>query len=217
VTAAERNFHAKISVGFGDSFQIRFLIFSSLLQKITKVDHAFSNFTMHYCLNCHRAVLDEVPFCPTCGAAQSPQAAATSGPEVSQNQSISAPPLPSPPPAPSYSVPTSVSEQGITYRIQRKSPWTSAILNLFIPGTGYIYNGIGQDSSQVVFGILCFLALFVGIFVSAILEDLFVSTPTTTGINPIQYLSLLVFLVPFALAYDGYKRAIKINERSVPS
>lgn len=97
---------------------------------------------------------------------------------------------------------------------------TSAVLNFFLPGFGYVYNGIGIDTSQVIFGILCFLALFLGLFVPSVVEVLFTGTSSSAtggqGITPADFLTILVLLIPFALAYDGYKRAIKINNESAP-
>jgi hypothetical protein len=176
---------------------------------------------MHFCSNCHRAVLDEVPYCPSCGAAQikgvdSTEPAPPSSAEVSRPNPVNSPPPFPTPPATSYSISTDSQQQQTFSQRNRKSPATSAILNFFLPGMGYIYNGIGVDSSQLVFGILCFLALFLGIFVPSVIDALFVSTSTSTtqGFLPIDYLSIFVFLIPFALAYDGYRRAVKINERS---
>jgi zinc-ribbon domain len=176
---------------------------------------------MHFCTNCHRAVLDEVPYCPTCGAAQGSAAAASVTPSPSTDSSPKAVQgAVAPPPLPTSLANPPMTTEGATqfaYRRQSaKSPGVSAVLNFFLPGCGYIYNGVGNDSKQIVFGILCFLGLFLGIFVPTVIEILFIGTTSSSGSGiafaTADYLSSFVLVLPFALAYDGYQRARKINE-----
>ncbi len=191
---------------------------------------------MHFCTNCHRALNDEAPSCPTCGVVQN-TSTQTAAPEASVAPTVSSqaatPPQPpqnasSPPPFPaapqpqSYSSAPMMQDQFLPPNIVRpmKSPFVSAALNFFFPGFGYIYNGIGVDQGQVNFGILCFLAVFLGLFIPTILEVLFFGAPTSSATGPMvttaNYLSLLILLIPIALAYDGYKRAMKINQTNAP-
>jgi hypothetical protein len=90
-----------------------------------------------------------------------------------------------------------------------KSGLLAAILNFFLPGIGYVYAGIGRDTKLIVFGTLIFLSVavvFYSSFVNGILSA--ASAPATpTQLNPLDYVALLYFLLPFALAYDGYHRA----------
>jgi len=89
-----------------------------------------------------------------------------------------------------------------------KSPTGAAILNFFFPGIGYIYVGIGRDTSDAVFGGLVFILYFIG-FEGGFLADILSYTPsaTTGSVSPYSALILLAFLLPFAFAYDGYRRA----------
>ena len=84
----------------------------------------------------------------------------------------------------------------------------AGILNLFFPGTGYLYVGIGRDPGEIVFGALVFIFFFIG-FEVTFLAEAFAYSPSTTGGSapPYAALILLVFLLPFAFAYDGYRRA----------
>jgi zinc-ribbon domain len=184
---------------------------------------------MHFCPNCHRAVVDEVPYCPTCGTAQNGAAANNarqpSAPPGPVTSVVPPPPVQNSPPPPypsttSQAYPPVPQQEQFSYQnrpAKRKSPATAAVLNFLFPGIGYVYNGAGVDSAQVVFGVLCFLALFFGIFVPSVLAALFYPAPASSSVTLPDVLSILVFLVPIALAYDGYKRAEKINERnSIP-
>jgi len=84
----------------------------------------------------------------------------------------------------------------------------AAFLNLFIPGTGYLYVGLGRDIGEMIFGALVFASFFVGFEITFVAE-LFTYTPsaTTGSASPYDVLIFLVFLLPFAFAYDGYRRA----------
>lgn len=82
------------------------------------------------------------------------------------------------------------------------------MLNLFFPGTGYVYIGLGRDMGEVIFGALVFAFFFVG-FELTFVAELFTYTPSasTGSVSPYEALIFLVFLLPFAFAYDGYRRA----------
>ena len=71
-----------------------------------------------------------------------------------------------------------------------------------------MYVGIGHDTGELIFGALVFLFYFVGwevAFTSIILSG---SPPSSTSAPPpLAALITLVFLLPFAFAYDGYRRA----------
>jgi len=77
-----------------------------------------------------------------------------------------------------------------------------------LPGLGYIYTGLGRDTAEVVFGSLVFVFYFVG-FEIGYLIDLLTYVPSNAPVNvsPYAALILLAFLLPFAFAYDGYRRA----------
>jgi hypothetical protein len=89
-----------------------------------------------------------------------------------------------------------------------KSPGGAAVLNFFFPGLGYIYTGLGRDTGEIIFGALVFVFYFVG-FEVGYLIDIITYVPPTTPVNvsPYATLILLAFLLPFAFAYDGYRRA----------
>jgi len=93
-----------------------------------------------------------------------------------------------------------------------KNSWLAAILNFFLPGFGYIYAGIGRDTKLIVFGILIFLSVAV-IFYSSVANTIFSpasTTPTSGSVGPFVDLAPLYFILPFALAYDGYHRAKQV-------
>ena len=90
-----------------------------------------------------------------------------------------------------------------------KNRWIAALLNFFLPGLGYVYVGIGQDTGELIFGGLVFLFYFIGwevAFASIILSGTLPSSSTSAP-PPLAALITLVFLLPFAFAYDGYRRA----------
>lgn len=91
---------------------------------------------------------------------------------------------------------------------KKRNPWTSAICNFFVPGMGYIYNGVGRDRSQIIFGAILFLGYLLGfiqLFGAFILGFVLFSgsEPTAPGFFPPIVLDLSYFIVPLALAYDG--------------
>ena len=84
----------------------------------------------------------------------------------------------------------------------------AAALNLILPGSGYVYVGMGRDMGEVVFGALVLAFFFIGFEVTFIAEALTYSPSTSTGsVSPYSALIFLVFLLPIAFAYDGYHRA----------
>jgi hypothetical protein len=63
-----------------------------------------------------------------------------------------------------------------------------------------------------VFGILIFLSVAV-IFYSSVANTIFSpasTTPTSSSVGPFVYIAPLYFILPFALAYDGYHRAKQV-------
>ncbi len=137
---------------------------------------------MPFCPRCGKEVLPTDRFCLNCG--QDLQRPAASTVQVQ----------PSALPA---SSPT-----------KSKSPAGAAILNFLFPGTGYIYNGIGTDTGELIFGALVFVFYFLGFEVGIVLIGL--TTPRSTvsvPYSPYEALILLVYLLPFAFAYDAYRRA----------
>jgi len=143
-----------------------------------------------YCANCGKETLATDKFCPSCG------------------QSIALPTAESA--APSATIPTTQPAAQFQSNQHLKSPLAAAFLNLFLPGTGYVYVGMGRNIGEMIFGTLVFLFYFVGFEVTFVAE-LFTytpSVPTSTGsVSPYDALIFLVFLLPFAFAYDGYRRA----------
>jgi hypothetical protein len=84
----------------------------------------------------------------------------------------------------------------------------AAALNFLLPGAGYVYTGIGRDMGEVIFGVLVFTFFFIGFEVTFIAEALTYSpSPSSSSVSPDAALIFLVFLLPFAFAYDGYRRA----------
>ncbi len=89
-----------------------------------------------------------------------------------------------------------------------KSPTTAAILNFLFPGAGYMYTGLGRDAGEMVFGALVFIFFFIGFEMWFALNLLQPPPPASSAsVSPYDALILLVFLLPFAFAYDGYRRA----------
>ncbi len=145
---------------------------------------------MAFCTTCGKEVLPTDKFCLNCGANLERQAPSPSAPFPPSQ------PYQQPPPSP-----------------HSKNPITAALLNLFLPGLGYVYTGIGRDAGEMIFGALVFVFFFIGFDVSVvgnILTTLPTSTsppPTPVSVSPFEALILLLFLLPFAFAYDGYRRA----------
>jgi hypothetical protein len=82
------------------------------------------------------------------------------------------------------------------------------VLNFLFPGTGYIYGGLGRNTGEVVFGALVFVFYFVGFEIGYLIDVLtYVPSTTPEAVSPYAALILLAFLLPFAFAYDGYRRA----------
>ena len=92
-------------------------------------------------------------------------------------------------------------------RPSTKSPAIAAVLNLLIPGTGYVYTGFGRDMGELIFGGLVFLFYFIGFEVGVVGEALTTPAPASGPVSPYAAVLLLAFLLPFAFAYDGYRRA----------
>lgn len=81
----------------------------------------------------------------------------------------------------------------------------AALLNFFLPGLGYVYVGIGRDSRQMVFGVLMFVSLAVVFYAGVAAAAL--SPPSAPRSSSTEFIGLLSFVFPFAVAYDGYHRA----------
>ena len=143
---------------------------------------------MPFCPKCGKEVLETDKFCLNCGQTLD-QATWTGAPTGS----------------------------GPFIRLGRATPeskngWLAAILNFFLPGFGYIYAGIGRDTKLIVFGILIFLSVAV-IFYASVANTIFSPAPTTAtqpSVGPFVYIAPLYFILPFALAYDGYQRAKEV-------
>ncbi len=88
-----------------------------------------------------------------------------------------------------------------------KNAWLAAILNFFFPGLGYVYAGIGRDTKLILFGTLIFLSVAVVFYASIFSAAASAPATPTTPTSPLVYIGLLYFILPFALAYDGYHRA----------
>jgi len=89
-----------------------------------------------------------------------------------------------------------------------KSPGVAAALNFFFPGLGYIYTGFGRDTGEIVFGGLVFVFYFIGFEVGYLIDLVtYVPSNTPANVSPYTAVILLAFLLPFAFAYDGYRRA----------
>ena len=82
------------------------------------------------------------------------------------------------------------------------------MLNFFFPGLGYIYTGLGRDTGLIIFGTLVFVFYFIGFEMGYLIVILTYVPPTTpVNVSPYAALILFAFLLPFAFAYDGYRRA----------
>lgn len=96
--------------------------------------------------------------------------------------------------------------------VKRRNPWVSAICNFIVPGIGYIYNGIGRDRNQVIFGALIFFAYLIS-YVN-IFGTFFFGSASTVEVDIVPPIvnNLAYFILPLAVAYDGYKRTnLSIN------
>jgi len=150
---------------------------------------------MPFCPNCGRSVFPSDGFCYTCGRAlqrtESPQGQSTTQAQTPQSYQTNFPP-------------------SVAKTQTAKSAWTAALLNLFLPGLGYVYNGLGRNSAETVMGILVFVFYFIGYgvaFVLTILTTKTTSSTTSSTSSPFAALIILSFLMPIAFAYDAYHRA----------
>jgi hypothetical protein len=89
-----------------------------------------------------------------------------------------------------------------------KSPGGAVALNFFFPGLSYVYVGLGSDTGETILRDLVFVFYFIGFEVGYPI-DLLTYVPSTTPVNDSRHtaLILLAFLLPFAFAYDGYRKA----------
>lgn len=86
---------------------------------------------------------------------------------------------------------------------KHKKPWLSALLNVLLPGVGYIYNG-----KRNIFGVLLLISTLGGFYVGdSELERMF------TGVEPVTILLLAVIALVWAVAFalDAYQEAKEIN------
>jgi hypothetical protein len=142
---------------------------------------------MPFCPRCGKEVLVTDVYCPNCG----------------QNVDRSVGGYISPQPATPASGPT-----GQPAPAHAKNPRAAALLNFFLPGIGYLYIGIGRDLGELVFGAVVFVAYVIGIDATVVGGILSYSPTSSSGpASPYDFLANLVFLLPFAFAYDGYRRA----------
>ena len=88
-----------------------------------------------------------------------------------------------------------------------KSPIGAAALNFFFPGLGYVYVGLGRDRGEIVFGALVFVFYFIGFDVGYLIAGITYTPSAPVSVSPYAALILLALLLPFAFAYDGYRRA----------
>ena len=142
---------------------------------------------MPFCPDCGNEVLPGDRFCLNCGR----NLGRVGAEPVAQQSGYQPPPMTLPP---SSGPP-------------EKSPVAALLLNLFLPGLGYVYNGIGRDSGQLVFGVLVFLFYFIGLGGSILADFLFPPAVQASGSSPLEALAVLALLLPIAFAYDGYHRA----------
>jgi hypothetical protein len=149
---------------------------------------------MHYCKNCLQQVEDNILYCPNCGASQYAQGEVPVQNLKPQEHSLGTESGLRPVPMPATGL---------------KNPWLTAILNFFLPGIGYAYAGWSKDKSMIFFGTIIFIAVFIGLYV-----PIFGGPPSTTpvALPEIDVLETLIFLLPFAFAYDGYSRTNKMNQ-----
>lgn len=144
---------------------------------------------MPFCPKCGKEVLETDKFCLNCG--QTLDRTAWGGALTGSSPFIQ----------PGQSTPRS------------KNGWLAAILNFFLPGFGYIYAGIGRDTKLIEFGVLIFLSVAVVFYASVangIVSSASGTVTATTSFSPLVYVGILYFILPFALAYDGYHRAKQV-------
>ncbi|OGI71102.1 hypothetical protein A3B84_03015 [Candidatus Nomurabacteria bacterium RIFCSPHIGHO2_02_FULL_35_13] len=79
-----------------------------------------------------------------------------------------------------------------------KKPWLACVLNIVLPGVGYIYVG-----NRVVFGILLFISNLI-VWTSSVSLSEF--SNSAIGIMVISGIVMII-----AFAYDGYKDAQETN------
>ncbi len=80
-----------------------------------------------------------------------------------------------------------------------KNKWIAAIMNFFLLGPGYIYNG-----KRIVFGIGLTIAAILATFVELQLQD------EAPDLFPVSFASF--FILGSMCAYDGFKEAEKMSE-----
>jgi hypothetical protein len=83
---------------------------------------------------------------------------------------------------------------------KHKMPWLAALLNLLLPGAGYLYIG-----KRKVFAIILMTGMVIGYF----------GGTSTTGLSMLDkaaiFTSALLFVVAFS--YDAYIEALEANEQ----
>jgi zinc-ribbon domain len=141
-----------------------------------------------FCPRCGNEALDTDKFCLNCGQGLEPstRALASSPPDAFQ-AAHDQQPVPAGGP---------------------KNPWLAALLNLFFPGLGYVYIGIGRSGAQVVFGVIITISLALTFYAGVVVAITSASSSSSTSSLPAaDYIGFLSILAPFAFAYDGYHRA----------
>ncbi|MFQ5978153.1 MAG: hypothetical protein ACE5OZ_08495 [Candidatus Heimdallarchaeota archaeon] len=78
-----------------------------------------------------------------------------------------------------------------------KNPWIAAVLNFFLLGPGYIYNG-----KRVPVGIALTVAALIGTFVELSLQ--------MDGSSLFLFSFVSFFILGSTCAYDGYQEALAI-------
>jgi len=158
---------------------------NSIERKPIIVIGAASNQVLPFCPDCGKEVLPGDRFCLNCGR----NLERVSAQPTQQNASRAQPSAILPSGGP------------------QKNPVAALLLNLFLPGLGYVYNGVGHDIGELVFGVLVFVFYFIGLGVSFAASLLFPPTVQASGVSQLEYLDVLGLLLPIAFAYDGYHRA----------
>lgn|SRR3989344_337979 len=85
---------------------------------------------------------------------------------------------------------------------RKRRPWLGAMLNFFILGGGYIYNG----GRRKFFGWLLFCVLILTIMDTLIFDQIRTYIPEP---SPLTWIAIA--LVSIAFAYDAYQDAKEIN------